>query len=93
MMEFESHVAGIPCIIKATRLFQPPSGRPLMMCESPDEAFGIDEIEFEVCDRKGYPAAWLEAKLTKNDRWRIEEEVVEYYQELADEAALSAAGH
>jgi hypothetical protein len=32
-------------------------------CPSSDDYYGYTEIEFELYDRKGYHAKWLEAKL------------------------------
>ena len=32
------------------------------------------EFEFRLLDRKGYPAPWLEDKLTREDHSRLQEE-------------------
>jgi len=69
-------IAGIPCEVRAVTLFVT-KGNYSPQAETPDEYFGARDIEFDVYDRKGYPAAWLEAKMTEEDRWRIEDELIE----------------
>jgi len=72
----QSYVDGIPCQIKVDRLFtQKPNSR----ADNPDDYYGYTEIDFTVCDRKGYPAAWLEAKMTTEDVERIENEILTNY--------------
>jgi hypothetical protein len=39
--------------------------------------YGYSESEWDVLDRRGRPAAWLERKLTDDDRQRIEQEIAE----------------
>jgi hypothetical protein len=41
--------------------------------------YGYTESEWEVLDRKGYKAAWLERKLSSKDESRIESEIAEYF--------------
>lgn len=70
----ETHIQGIPCKIKVTYYY---AGRPMhwgntMADAEPEEH---EEIEFEVYDRKGYKANWLENKLTETDVERIHEEI------------------
>lgn len=63
-------IAGIPCQIELTHLFvQRPLGP---LCDSDLDCYGYTDIEFNVLDRKGYPAPWLERKLTEGDRSEIE---------------------
>lgn len=71
----QSHVAGIPCQIKVDRVFVQ---KPNSMADNPDDYFGYTDIEFTVCDRKGYLAPWLERKMTEEDVSRIEQEILEY---------------
>lgn len=69
-------MAGIPCLIEVTYYHkQKPLGP---MCDSDWDAEGYTEINFEVCDRRGRPAPWLERKLTAEDKERIETEIEEY---------------
>ena len=51
-MQFEYRVAGIPAIINVTDLDVSQSGM-----------YNIISSEFEVCDRRGRHAPWLERKL------------------------------
>lgn len=92
MIKFESHISGIPCIIEATWFHSPPSRKPLALCESPDEAFGCDEIEYCVFDRKDYRAEWLEKKITALDDERIHEEVVQAYKDEEINCMLASKG-
>lgn len=67
-----AEIAGIPCLIEVTHYY---AGRPMiwgntMADAEPEEP---EEIEYDVRDRKGYQAAWLERKLTDEDRERIAE--------------------
>lgn len=74
-MNIESHVAGIPCQIQVDYVFvQKPLGR---MADSDWDCYGYANVEFTVLDRKGYPAPWLERKLTPIDVERIENEILE----------------
>lgn len=68
-------MAGIPCLIKVTHYFkQKPMGP---SADSDWDCYGYTEVEFEVCDRRGRPAPWLERKLTLEDKNRIEIEIEE----------------
>lgn len=75
-MIFKSKIAGIPCQIKVTYFHkQKPFKGPARLCDSNDDYYGYTEIEFEVLDRRGRKAEWLERKLTAEDRERIEREI------------------
>ncbi|WP_348826495.1 hypothetical protein [Halomonas sp. RT37] len=73
-MTFMTTVAGIPCRCRVTFYSH---GAPMRTTGSgfgdrdPDEP---EEFEFDILDRRGYPAAWLERKLTDNDYDRLLEE-------------------
>jgi hypothetical protein len=77
MSEFESNVCGIPCIIRVTHYdyYQPAfiSGPP-ENCYPAEGGCG----DWEVLDRRGRPAPWLERKLTDRERSRIDDEVFEH---------------
>lgn len=70
---FETQIQGIPCqidvtdctVVKGSYSYNAPSDW---------DYYGYTEFDFEVYDRKGYPAAWLERKMTDDDRGRIQEE-------------------
>lgn len=70
-----TRIAGIPCLV-ALVSYSPyrdnRRGHPDTWL--PDDP---EEIEFEVCDRNGRPAPWLERKLTEEETARIEQELLE----------------
>lgn len=81
-MIIESKVAGIPCQIKVTYFHkQKPFKGPARLCDSRDDYYGYTEVEFEVLDRRGRKAEWLERKLTGRDMKRIEDEIEERKEE------------
>ena len=68
-------IAGIPCLVEVTYLHvQEPMGP---SADSDWDCYGYTECDFDVYDRKGYPAAWLEKKMTDEDREAIVEKIVE----------------
>lgn len=71
---FESSIAGIPCLIEITSFLDVP---PNPSCwDSADDYYGYTEIEWEVYDRKGYKAAWLERKLTQEMSAEIDDQAI-----------------
>lgn len=68
---FKSNVGGIPCGVLVT-YYQP--HRPMQITGT---GFGdavapdLEEFEFSLLDRKGYPASWLERMLNTEDKKRI----------------------
>ena len=70
-MVFDTTVAGIPCQCLVT------SYHPAVPMQITGSGFGdaeppeAEEFEFRIMDRKGYPARWLESKLTSNDHNRL----------------------
>lgn len=77
MDTFESRVAGIPCQVEVLTYYP---DRPMRVtglgfgdADPPEPEF----FEFELLDRKGYPAPWLERKLTPDDHQRL---LTEYQQ-------------
>ena len=71
-----AHVAGIPCLIKYAIHGE---YRPAKVDAPPEYCYEAEypEVDFEVLDRRGNPAPWLERKLTSEDRDRIENECLE----------------
>lgn len=76
-MVFETTVAGIPCRCLVYH-YQP--YRPMVItgtgfgdAEPPEP----EEFEFRLLDRRGYPAPWLEDKLTDDDHARLLQEYKE----------------
>ena len=74
--EIESRVAGIPCLIGVSH-FDSVRGSYSYNAASDMDYYGYSESEWDVLDRRGRPAAWLERKLTDDDRSRIEQEIAE----------------
>lgn len=74
--EIESRVAGIPCLIGVTH-FDSVRGSYNYNAASDMDYYGYTEVEFEVLDRRGRTAPWLERKMTSKERERIEQEVAE----------------
>lgn len=68
-------VAGIPALAGIVGYT---AGRPAILTGHPDHRAPADpeEIEFEILDRRGRPAPWLERKLAAADRQRIEDQLV-----------------
>ena len=81
-MEFQTKVCGIPCTVVVTlyrkavpmRIY----GSGMGDCDPPEP----EEFEFHLLDRKGYPAQWLEAKLTPVDEQQIYEDFQIYLENL-----------
>jgi len=71
----KTQIQGIPCEVKYTTHSR---SSPAKTNAAPEHCYPAEpaEIDFEVFDRKGYPAAWLEEKMTEEDVRRIEGEVL-----------------
>jgi hypothetical protein len=68
-----TRISGIPCEVRVTHFFhQPPMGP---SADSDWDCYGYTEIEFDVYDSTGYPAMWLEKKMTDDDIDRIKREI------------------
>lgn len=78
----DASIAGIPCQIGVTHFFcQPPHRGSAHTCDSDWDFYGYTECDFDVLDRKGYPADWLAKKMTDKDEERIKEEVSNHMKE------------
>lgn len=71
--DFTTTIAGIPCQIVVTHAIKQP-GSYSYNAPSDWDYYGYSEFEFDVYDRKGYPAPWLQNKMTSDDEARIEQE-------------------
>ena len=73
-MQFDTKIAGIPCQCKVLDYspYVPMSitGSGMGDCDPPE----YECFEYEILDRKGYKASWLENKLTAYDKERLLEE-------------------
>lgn len=81
--KIESQIAGIPCVIGVTH-YHAEQGSYSYNAASDLDYFGYTNIDWEVCDRKGRLAPWLERKLTEADNERIEGEIIEHQEAYHD---------
>jgi hypothetical protein len=58
--------------------------------DSPDDCYGYTEIDFDVLDRRGRPAPWIERKMDDADTRAIEQEIIAAKAAEADEARADA---
>ena len=82
--EIETRVAGIPCIIGVTE-YQCVKGSYSYHAASDWDYYGYIECEFDVLDRRGRKATWLERKLSDKDTSRIESEVAKHFADSYDD--------
>ena len=84
MTEFASTVCGIPCIIRVTGW---DAYVPAQTSGPPERCYPSEggEGSWEILDRKGRPAPWLDNKLTDDDRYRIDTEVFNHMENLHDD--------
>lgn len=72
----ETTICGIPCQVEITSI----DGRfvPAKINADPNSCYEAEypEIYFDVLDRKGYKAPWLERKMSDRERERIEGELL-----------------
>lgn len=75
----ETRIAGIPCRVELTHCFvQKPLGP---RCDSDLDCYGYADVEFDVLDRNGRPAPWLERKMSDSERSEIEGLLLEEVQD------------
>lgn len=81
-MEFNTYVGGIPCICRVTDYQREKQWSQDRYGEvhPPEPAV----FEFVILDRKGYPAAWLEKKLTSDDSTRLYDEYIDKAENTED---------
>lgn len=70
--EIESKVAGIPCMIGVVHYVTVAGNS---QADNEQDYYGYSESQWDVCDRSGRRAPWLEIKLTAADKARIESEI------------------
>lgn len=78
--EISTTIAGIPCLIGVS-LYNNFKGSYDRRAHSDLDYYGYTESEWDVLDRRGRKADWLQRKLTKNDVYRIEEEIAQYFKD------------
>lgn len=81
-MDIETRVSGIPCLARVTHYHrQPPHRGSAHTCDSDWDYYGYTECKFQILDRRGRPAPWLERKLSDQDTARIEQEITKEIEE------------
>jgi hypothetical protein len=89
MITFKTRVQGIPCVCQVNSFDR---GEPVFLGHTPDgaeEAVGA-EMDLTVCDRRGRPAPWLEAKMKEKDWFELVSEAGVAIE--AEERALAVPG-
>ena len=83
MSTFNSKIQGIPCQIRVT--YYTPDV-PMHWGQTMETSYPAEDgiFEYDVLDRKGYRAKWLEKIMTDKDRARIEEDYADYRMSLED---------
>lgn len=76
----EFRISGIPCLL-GVHYFNQVAGSHSYNADSDMDYYGYTECEFDVLDRKGYKAAWLERKMTSKEWQLAEEAIAEYFSE------------
>ena len=79
-MKFPTQIEGIPCICKVTYYSpaKPMTSSRYGDCDPPEE----EVFYFDILDRKGYRAPWLERKVDTDVELRLQEEYLEIVKEL-----------
>ncbi len=72
--DFTTRVLGIPCgVVIDSCLVVKGQG---MRAASDVDCTGFAEIDWRLLDRKGYPARWLQKKMTDGDKEKLEIEII-----------------
>ena len=74
----EFRISGIPCLL-GIQHFNQVQGSHSYNAASDVDYYGYTECDFDVLDRKGYRAKWLEAKMTDRDWQLAEDAIADYY--------------
>ena len=70
----ETTVCGIPAQIGVVHFMEV---KPGFRADSDLDFWGYNECDWDVLDRKGHKAPWLEKKITDKERDRIEDKIYE----------------
>ena len=72
--ELDTNVCGIPCIVRVTHFYRN-AGSYSYNAPSDLDYYGYTEMDYDILDRRGRPAPWLERKLNDAVREEIEAEI------------------
>lgn len=80
-MNLISHtLAGIPCTIRVLSYHRVPAWRgPPSTCPSTADFTGYEEVEWELLDRRGYRARWLDKKLTGEEEALLRKAIHDHF--------------
>ncbi|EXJ16940.1 hypothetical protein [Imhoffiella purpurea] len=84
-----SRVSGIPCLVGVESYHRQPPDHGTWASDW--DYYGYTESDWQILDRRGRPADWLERKLTRKDEDRIGEEIDAHFEREAKEARDDAA--
>ena len=76
-VEIETRVRGLPCIIGVTYYMKV---RPNPYATNDWEYNGYTERGYDILDRRGYKAKWLEDTMTQKDFDHVDQVIDEYYE-------------
>ena len=77
----EARIAGIPCKVGVTHYHNQAGNS---HADSDYDYYGYTDIEYDVLDRNGRKALWLERKVTDEDELNVENSIIKYFQEEAE---------
>ena len=78
----ETRICGIPCLVEVTYShYTRPWQGSAHNCPSDIDYYGGWEVEYEVLDRRGRKAEWLERKMTPADHDRLLGEIIKDLEE------------
>ena len=77
-MMIEARIQGIPCLVE---VLQYEVHKACFTADSDIDYRGFTVCEFQILDRKGYKASWLERKMTESDEDTILNQIKEAYAE------------
>lgn len=79
--EIEFTLAGIPCLIGVI-YYNCVKGSGRYDAPSDIDYYGYTELDYDILDRKGYRARWLERKLDTKIKTEIELRISDYYEDM-----------
>lgn len=68
-------IDGIPCLLGVTRYFVKSAD---LHADNDIDFYGYTEVEYEILDRKGYRAEWLNKKVKRFDEAHLRQIINDY---------------
>ena len=86
MNTIQHKLAGIPCLIEVTNYVRvAPWPGSAQTCDSSDDFHGYTEYEYNILDRRGRKAPWLEQKSTPEEKAKSEQAIDDDYASPEDD--------